>query len=183
MTGRLVAVDVETTGLDVDRHVVMEVAAVDVRSGEVFEFVPPLAAADLASADPTAFAVNRYFERRVFERASPANQWPGLASFLDGATICGANVRFDAAMLRKAFNDGYVPNGEPWHYRMLDLGSYAAGVLGGDPANLLGLSAVCDRLGVENTAPHSALGDALAAAECVRRLRALAPVDAEVVVE
>ena len=140
--GRLVSVDVETTGLDLDRHVVVEVAAVDVASGEVFEFVQPLTVEDLAAADPAAFAVNRYFERRVFARSTSSLGWVDLADFLAGATICGANVRFDAAMLRKAF--GVLDLDEPWHYRLLDLGSYAAGVLGSDPAAPMGLAATCN---------------------------------------
>lgn len=136
---RLVAVDVETTGLDLDRHVVVEVAAVDVYSGELFDF-------------------------------------------LTGATICGANVRFDATMLRKGFRRyakgfrEWEMTVEPWNYRLLDLGSYAAGVIGTHPAEIQSLSAICTRLDVHNSAPHTALGDAEATAACVRELQNLAQV-------
>lgn len=184
----LIVVDVETTGLDPYRHVVIEVAAVNVSTGKTLAFVPHLPGEDLAAADAQALGVNRYFERGVALEALPPAEtrvrYEQLWEMLKGNRFGGANARFDAEMLRwgyaRAENprvmDRYGavynphPVEEPWDYRLADLGCYAAPLLGLDPVDIPGLSEVCTLLEVDNTAPHTALGDARAAAKCFNLL-------------
>lgn len=194
----LIAVDVETTGLDVSRHVVIEVAAVNVRTGETLEFVPILLNRDLGNASPDAFAVNRYFERYAFRQALDVEdslaKYAQLWEMLKGNTFAGANARFDALMLThsygrmnadRSFSFGVLPGvplgdvhhtpmPESWLYRLLDLGSYAAGVLGENPSTPWSLNQVCNAVGVERAEKHTALSDANATAQCLRALYALA---------
>lgn len=169
MTRELIVVDVETTGLDPARHVVLEVAAVNVHSGQELHFAPRVEPGALEAADPNALRLNRYFERGVFEMVLRADvedeAWVELATMLDGNTLAGSNPTFDSAMLSVS---GRVP--ECWHHRLADLAAYAAPALGLEPDALPGLEAVCAALGVVNAEPHSALGDARATAECFRRL-------------
>lgn len=186
----LIVVDVETTGLYVDRHVVIEVAAINARTGDALYFVPNLHPYDLGCASADALRINRYFERGVFkDELSPPetrNKYEQLWDMLRGNTFGGANARFDADMLRHGYgrlagtrethgpgNLRYAAAEEPWSYRLADLGSYAAGVLGEDPAEPLSLSEVCRRVGIERDEAHTALADARAAAECFRRLNQL----------
>lgn len=186
-------VDLETTGLDERRHVPVEVAAVNVATGEAITFVPHLNPRALATADPYAMHVNRYFERGLFNFAltpeQTANQYRDLFRRLAGQRFGGANARFDALMLRHALgswtHDGSSmsvglpsrgrPAEETWHYRLSELGSYVGGVLGHDPADPLGLAEACRLLQVPLNADdeHTALGDARAAAECFRRAHAI----------
>lgn len=179
MARQLVVVDVETTGLIPGRHFPIEVAAVNVTTGEELYFVPalPERALDLAHGD--ALAINRYFERRLYEQRlnweNTESRWDELWGMLADNTLGGSNPAFDANMIidgyTAALNAGY-PTGtrgksQPaWHHRLADLAAYSAAALQLPPTELVGLADVCAHLGVENKAPHTALGDARATAEC-----------------
>lgn len=169
MTERqLIVVDLETTGLDPQRHTVLEVAAVNVDTGESLYFAPYVTREQLMDADPDALRINRYFERGVYQDAlkchnSNLPRYRELWNMLRGNTLGGANPRFDAAMLVRAANMTEV-----WHYRLADVSAYVAGATGLHGAAIEGLQGCCERLGVVNDQPHSALGDAEATAKCFR---------------
>lgn len=158
-----IIVDVETTSLDVDTCAILEVAAINMETGESLRFVPYVDPQDLANAQPMALSVNRYYERRLFEetlgRGDTGKAWSSLSSMLQGNSLGGSNPRFDAAVLKRVI-------GEVWHHRLPDLSSYAAGVLGLPITELPGLAEVCTRLEIINHEPHSALVDAQATADC-----------------
>lgn len=179
MNRELIVCDVETTGLDTDVHVPIEVAAINFRTGEVVaNFVPWLDRKHLANANFQAMQINRYFERGVHQRMLGPRQteeaYGQLFEALYGQTLGGANTRFDAKMLVRGYwliGDEDEKPTEPWHYRLADVQSYAAGVWRLDPAEPPSLAEVCRRLEIENPAEHSALSDALVTAECFRRLQ------------
>ncbi|WP_182357760.1 3'-5' exonuclease [Tomitella gaofuii] len=172
----VIVVDVETTGLDPAKHTVVELAAVDLDTGDHMVIVPALRKEDLAAASPRAWTVNRYFERRVYEQAMGKSALNDalceLFGWLDGATLAGASPAFDAAFLAKLFEDRCDAGVPTWHHRLADLSALTAGALRTDPLRLPGLWECCELWGVENAAPHTALGDAQATAECLRMLRA-----------
>lgn len=174
MTRQLIIVDLETTGLDSTTYKILEVAAINTATDEIIHFAPHIEALDLGMADPIALQVNRYYERGAWKNRLPANatgdQYFKLAEMLKGNTFGGCNPRFDADFLTQT---SHHLNPEPWHYRLADLSAYAAGALGIPADDLIGLSDICERLGVENDDPHSALGDARATAECFRKLSSL----------
>lgn len=174
----IIVVDVETTGLDPERHTVVEVAWYNLTTWEHGCFVPPHNPSKvLADAEIKALQVNRYLDRLADEEQDrDGSQALALAEQLHGNTLAGSNPAFDAAFLRSMFEgyedtETFVP---AWHHRLLDLSAYAAGVLGIPPAELPGLSTVCDLLGVDNVAPHTAAGDCAATAACFRTLIAMA---------
>lgn len=173
MSRDLIVVDIETTGLS-DRHVPLEIAAVRIGKGVPFYMVP-FPAGKLSEADPMALQVNRYYERGVFkyelDSIETRPKYVELHTMLLGHTLAGSNPRFDAGMLSRAFAR-YNLTAEPWHHRLADLSAYAAGVLGLPATELPGLEAVCQQLGVVNKDPHSAMGDAVATAECFEILTA-----------
>lgn len=184
---QLVVVDVETTGLE-DRAKVIEVAAINVHTGAEFYFVPYVSTTVLGCASPQALQINRYFERGVWQYmdSSDAVTWKNysvLRRMLDGNTFGGSNPRFDAPKILRGINywDDLTKHiSEPWHHRLADLSAYAAGVLSLPPTELPGLDAVCRSLNIENEAPHSAMGDARATAECFRQLMGIpAPLSAK----
>lgn len=198
-TRDLIVVDVETTGLDVNKHWVLEVAAVNARTGEELYFVPSLPVGALDEADGKALKINGYFSRDVYahrlDSEASWKYWGQLWDWLDGNTLGGSNPTFDAAMLDRSMQWCFesLPRGygkdevselrqSPWHHRLADLSAYAAGALHIPPTALPGLESVCRLLHVKNDAPHSALDDARATAECFRLLiakaedRASAPV-------
>ena len=170
MARSIVVVDTETGGL-APNAIVLEIAAVNIDTGEEFRAVPFVTPSQLSTAEPEALAINRYYERRVFkdmleDATANTNAFNWLREMLDGNVFAGSNPAFDAPLIARLL--GCAPN----HHRLLDLSAYAAGVLGLPLGELPGLAKVCELLGVENEDPHSALGDARATAECFRRLRA-----------
>lgn len=170
-----VVVDVETNGLDYDVHVPVEVAWWNLGSGERGVFVPQHDVSTvLAFASIEALQINRYVDRLAQAEQDPGCQGQHkLRHQLDGAILAGSNPRFDAAMLRKLY-DG--PE-EPWHYRLLDVGAYGAGVLRLDPAEgIPGLWRLCELLDVTLTPEeaHTAWGDVTATGTVLQRLWGLA---------
>lgn len=157
---RIIVVDTETTGLDLVRHRPVEVAWLGWRSTGAGVFVPPHT---LAGADPRALEINDYRHRidgRPVDQGFTATRQ--LHEVLTGASLAGANVRFDAAMLAHLFRAaGLEP--EPWHHRLVDIEAYAAGVLGIPPYTLAGLRELCQMLDLDEPS-HGAWDDACAAA-------------------
>ncbi|NKV08569.1 3'-5' exonuclease [Rhodococcus hoagii] len=168
----LIVVDIETTSLDTERALVLEVAAINTTTGEELHFVPALPPGWMEEADPVSLAINRYFERRLFDEElaeePTRDRYATLVEMLQGNTFGGSNPRFDAAILDRVLAGyGYATS---WHHRLADLAAYTAGSIWLEPTDLPGLDRCCGLLGVENEAPHSALGDARATAKCFERL-------------
>lgn len=177
MTRQRIVVDTETTGLR-DHHVILEVGAVNLDTGEEMSFAPYVPRKVFGEAEPDAMRINRYFERGVYnDMLSPRDTraaYDKLSTWLKGNTLAGANPTFDAAHLASTAvdYDAYTYKvWVSWHHRLWDVSAHAAGKLGLD--ELPGLNTVCELLGVENEDAHSALGDARATAECFRRLEAM----------
>lgn len=173
MTGEraLIVVDVETTSLDYNAAI-LEVAAINVNTGEEMYFAPYVDRQALVDADPDALRINRYYERGVYQKALSPNdtgiKYMHLQSMLRGNTLGGSNPTFDAERIsRVTWNQAQcLKVGAVWHHRLADLAAYAGGALGLQPHELMGLADVCYALSVTNTEPHSALGDARATAAC-----------------
>jgi DNA polymerase III epsilon subunit-like protein len=119
-----IAVDVETSGLDPERHDIVEFALVKLVDG-----TPNTMAGSLPItpelADPQAMEVNGYGLRELALLLDPN----AAAGIIAGATeychLVGKNPSFDAAFLRRLLERwGYTPK---WHHRMVDVGALAWG--------------------------------------------------------
>lgn len=184
MTRYLIVVDTETTGLIPGVHLPIEVAAVNVTTGEELHFVPKVPKGTFDNAADEALALNRYFERDLYKQR--LTSWEAtdgaycrLWEMLAGNTFAGSNPAFDAAMVTAGFAATRQANvlaydrsfqREPWHHRLADLAAYAGPALLLAPNELVGLAQVCEALGVKHEDEHTALGDARATAECFRKL-------------
>lgn len=175
---QIVVVDVETTGLDPDRHIAVEVAWWNLGTDEYGVFVPPHSWRDaLAGADLAALRTNRYVDRLAdAEQDTSGAAARVLWEQLEGNTFAGCNPAFDARFVREMYRKVYAEHldlrADPpeWHHRLLDLSAYAAGVLGLPATELPGLAAVCERLGVGHANAHTAQGDVAATMWCFRAL-------------
>ncbi|GKT31740.1 hypothetical protein ADUPG1_002095, partial [Aduncisulcus paluster] len=139
MSRNLIVVDLETTGLG-PQCAPIEVAAINVDTGQVLQFVPHV---DLSkvSIEPQAFAINRYFDRGVYQKmlspAETASMWCKVSAMLRDNTFAGSNPAFDARLVA-----GELTVQPTWHHRLADLAAYAAPALGRDPSELPGLADV-----------------------------------------
>lgn len=186
---QLVVVDVESTGLVPQSHTPLEVAAINLETGEELHFVPFLSARDILNAQPDALQINRYYERGVWRHQLPQAEtklrYAALFEMLRGNTFGGANPRFDAEILRYGFARAHAvastdPLAEPhinlpdetWHYRLSDIQSYYCGVMGTDPAQPPSLTTILGELDINNPNEHSAYADAEATCQAFRALQA-----------
>ncbi|ROO51444.1 DNA polymerase III epsilon subunit-like protein [Micromonospora sp. Llam0] len=153
----LVALDLETTGLDPAVHDIWEIGAIvrghrdPQRDGEWRIEIQPR----LDRADPAALRISRFYERRTslltdgktqayVQIRPPWQTWlnePGarfyecgrmtvareLAELLDGATIIGSNPTFDVSMLGPWLRRHW--QAPCWHHRLVDVGALAAGAV------------------------------------------------------
>lgn len=135
--------DLETTGLDPERHQIWEIGLVveqllnneqgtahcRKRLWEATYFLP----VDLTTADPTALRIGNYYDRHPTpsgsgEYQSPHTLAPRLARWFNGAYLVGCTVNFDAAFMTKFLRDqGHQPC---WDYHLIDATVYAAGRAG-----------------------------------------------------
>lgn len=159
-------VDIETTGLDPTIHEAWEVAVVrTTASGEIeHEAVWQLPVLHPERIDPAARMINgfdsRYHESGAVPRMKFAHD---LWDLVAGCRFAGANPAFDVSFIVPIL--ARVEVSVPWHYRLLCVESYAAGVLGW--RNPRKLSATAEALGIELDpgTRHTALADALLAYE------------------
>lgn len=159
---RVVVVDTETTGLDEDRDRAVEVGWLGWHAPGHGLFVPPHV---ITGADPEALRINGYHRRGLGRgpRDYLYHRTRDLYRALTGATLAGANPRFDARMLVHLFRDAGLSPVQPWHHRLLDVQAYAGGILGFPPNALPSLALLCEVTGVP--APtHGAWDDAVAVA-------------------
>lgn len=183
MSRPLISLDLETTGLDIQRHEAWEVGLAAANDAALEKFASwrrgttwlgwEFPVRDLAAAEAGALQVNDYYQRAKVhpngtlarrlhepERSLAAEKAPGnaaleIARYLDGACLMGCAVQFDMRFLEKLLLDyGVRPS---WHHRGLDLGSYSAGIRGAAYPDSSGSMAEV----IPNDEAHTAVGDAL----------------------
>ncbi|QFG09444.1 DNA polymerase exonuclease subunit [Mycobacterium phage Yuna] len=177
MARQLIVVDIESTSLDHGTAAPVEVALINVDTGESLRFVPHVTVEQLAAAEPKAMEVNRYYERGLWREALDASQtavaWAEVQDWLRGNVFAGSNPAFDSAIVARQLAGGVfpLPVGRVWHHRLGDLSAFAAGKFDVDPTELEGLDAVVERLALASVERHTAMGDAAATALCFDVLR------------
>lgn len=181
MSRTVVFIDTETTGIDPLAHEVWEFAYIkrtydDGYIGGYVDDKPVRAAIkiDESLANPFALEIGRYYERSDgdFTRATfgggvlhyfSKDVLETLQRDTKGALLCGWNVHFDAAFLKKLLNEnGLAPR---WDYHFIDLTALCLGQPGvwdWALANKISGNTLAERFGVPElggSVRHTALGD------------------------
>jgi DNA polymerase-3 subunit epsilon/CBS domain-containing protein len=178
-----VAIDTETTGLDVRTARLIQFGAVRIRAGAVQPSEQLTRLVDPGVDIPTqASKVHGITARDIAGAHDFATFAPDMESFLGTAILIGHTISYDIAIL----NREYQIAGRPWTIpRALDVRLLARLTSAAGPHD--DLESICSALGIEIEGRHSAMGDALAAAHAfvaliphlrTRGIRTLAEVEA-----
>ena len=165
---RFAVVDIETSGLSLRRHRILQVAVVTVEDGRIVD--------EWSTLVRLRWPWQRVGPRRVHGitrrslRGAPTldQTLAELGRRLDSAVFTAHNVAFDWSFVRRAAERNGTPIPTPqrlctlWMSRRLDP----------DRAQSHRLADLCERYGVSNDRPHDALADARATAEVLPHLLA-----------
>lgn len=177
-------IDLETTGIDVTEHEIIEIGAIVVTRdlGTIVAEYDTL----VHPTHPETAARGKQGSRQAFEvNGYNVGLWDaygvdldtaltGLAAVIEGCTPAGKQVDFDLAFLRSA----YVASGRPWPahtYRTLDVTGLCWPLQARGLVDSLSLDSLCRHFDIERPAVHRALADARATLEVARRMMALYP--------
>lgn len=167
-------IDIETTGLNLQKNEIIEIGCVlttpDLEIIEEFEI--KIKPEHLEDADPISMKVNHYKEENWVDAISLKEAMNILSLKVKDSIMVGQNVAFDSGFLEYAFSTTKILN--TMHYHKLDTISIAWAKLHKDKdMEHFSLREMCLRFGIENTSPHTGLGDARATYELYKKLMSL----------
>lgn len=164
MSGDLVFIDVETTGLDPRVHQVWEIAT----ARETGPVKVVQVAHTLEGASPEALQINRYYERaRVIPPLESAAVETVLRQELEGNYLVASNPIFDSSFLNARWHH------KPWHHRKINVADLAMQEFGWDrPQGLAAVALALRERGYPIDDPdHSAGTDVEVLRACYQALR------------
>lgn len=165
-------VDVETTGLEVGVHEIIEVAAARLRLSDL-EFVAGYEArvrpTHIETADAVALELNGYSAEGWARAISLGRAVRDLSEMLGWSMMAGHNVAFDRGFLWRAYDDCHVPRPQV-SYRLVDTCAMAMPLLFTGEVGKLSLEALCEHFGISNAAAHTAAGDVQRTVQLFRAL-------------
>lgn len=181
----LTYIDLETTGLDPERHEILEIGILKPTQHMPFEcvssiplegwsaFVCKVAPTHLETADPRALEVNGYSHQEWQDALPFAEAMHQVRPLFEGALLVGHNLWLDCEFLGLAFRrlGLSVP---AWKYR-LDTSTLIWEHLGRFEHSSLSLEAACEVLGIDNAGSHRVLPDMLRTKAVADRLTARVP--------
>lgn len=124
----LAFVDIETTGLDPNKHQIIEIAILTEPFGDTVHISVPF---NPGLATNQALMFTKYYERQnalreIRETREDAAQI--VFDTMQGHVFVANNPQFDAAFLTKLLK--YFDLMPPWHYHLVDIKALAGGALG-----------------------------------------------------
>ncbi len=175
----LAFIDLETTGLDADKHEIIEIGCIIARQVErdgrgndlevIEEFDLKVKPEHIETSDPESLKINGYHEMDWMFAVSLEQAMKMLAEKTDGAMLVAQNVAFDWLFLEKAFAKTGIENKMDFH--RIDILSMAYGKLyHDDRAQRFSLRALCEYFDIKNDRAHSALADIRAEYEVYKKL-------------
>lgn len=170
----LAFIDIETTGLDVVKHEIIEIGCVlttpDLKVIEEFEL--KIKPERIEDADPVSLKISHYKEEGWKDARNLKGAMQIFSEKVKDHIMVGQNVAFDSGFLEHAFSETRVMNS--MHYHKLDTVSIAWAKLHKEPdLEHFSLRELCVRFGIKNEHAHTALSDARATFELYKKLMEL----------
>ena len=171
----LAFIDVETTGLNPERHEIIEIAALAVHpsSMQVIAHAHTKVKPErLGDADPEALGVAGYDDERWSDAVPLAAALRAVAPVLRGRAVAGHNIEFDWSFLVAAWRRCGL-EAPPVDHRRLDTMSLAWPLLARGHVRSLSLDALCRHFDIWRPAPHCAAADVRATVRLYMEICAL----------
>ena len=170
----LAFVDIETTGLDVLEHEIIEIGCVlttpDLEVIEEFEL--KIRPEQVEGARAVSLKVNHYKEGDWVDALPLEEAMQIFAEKVKGCIMVGQNIAFDSGFIEHAFSKLDIAN--TMHYHRLDTISIAWAKLHNDKdLEHFSLREMCLRFGIKNDKAHTGLSDARATYELYKKLMSL----------
>lgn len=170
----LAFIDIETTGLNVLEHEIVEIGCVltTPKLKVLEEFELKIKPEQIRKADPVSMKINHYNEKDWKRAINLKQAMEILCQKTESCIMIGQNVAFDSGFLEYAFAKTKILN--TMHYHKLDTISIAWAKLHKDKdVEHFSLREMCARFGIKNERAHSALSDARATFELYKKLMKL----------
>jgi len=178
-THNLAFIDTETTGLNPEKHEIIELGCVLVRqipqAGKgpklevIDEFEYKIRPEHLDVAEPDALRINGYTPEKWKDAKPLLEVMEDFAQRTRGAAFVAHNMAFDLGFVDKAFQRAGVRN--LMHYVKIDTISFAYSKLFHEPkVEKFSLAALCEFYGIKNETAHTALSDAKATFEVFKKM-------------
>lgn len=167
---KFVALDIETTGLDMSIHEIIQIGCVLFSYNKKTkqykidnEFEIKIKPKHIENANKISLKVNKYNTSDWQDAITIEKALKTLSKKLKDRVMVGHNAGFDYHFLNCTFNRFHIAN--TLHYHVLDTLSLAYGKLQNSDAKRLSLQYLSDYFGIENKKAHTALADARATYE------------------
>lgn len=157
---KLAFVDLETTGLSVDEHEIIEIGVIiynqDTQEIEK-EWETKIAPTRIETASKKALQINGYINSPELYIGKLKSALIKFNSLVKDCIVTGQNTKFDLKFIEKSMKEfGIEPS---FDFRSLDLISLAWFAVKDTGAKNLSLHYLCEHFGVCNVGSHSALTD------------------------
>jgi len=178
----LAFIDLETTGLDPNKHEIIEIGCIVARQvsqngqgctlEKIEEFEIRVKPEHLETAEPEALRINGYNETDWVFASDLAQALKTLSDKTEGAMMIAHNLTFDWSFLEKAFAKTGVLNKMDFH--RIDLLSVAfARLYHETKVDKFSLRALTEYFGLTNERAHTALADIRVSFEVYKKLLGL----------
>ena len=167
-------IDIETTGLDVAGHEIIEIGCVltTPKLKVIEEFELKIKPKHIETSDPVSLKVNHYNEKDWKSAIALKEAIKILSKKVENCIMVGQNVAFDSGFLEHAFSQTKTKNS--LHYHKLDTISIAWAKLHHNKnVEHFSLRELCLHFGIENARAHDALSDARATFQLYKKLMEL----------
>lgn len=169
----LIFLDLEATGLEIQKQEILEIGALKVNSERPFSVIAELSLKvkpkNIKAADKDALKIVGYKESAWEKALDLAEALKILDQFAETGVLVGFNTCFDWAMLDKAYFG--LGRQDPFYYHRLDVMTMAYFKLFSNPEiKRFSLGEVTEFYKIERVNIHQALDDAKATYEVFKKL-------------